>query len=81
MRTFWLTYSNGYQCCVEADSPEAAKLIAAGTVGDKECVRVETLPYPAHPRVGPRSEWPTFCSRPNQCVGRGSCPHDPACTE
>ena len=40
-----------------------------------------TLPYPASPWVGPHGECPAFCSTPDHCKGRSSCPRSRACSE
>ncbi len=76
---WWVKFSARSPVCVEAIDEHAARGKAAGETG---CIptSVERLPYPAEPRVGDRSECPSFCYRPQDCVGRTSCPTAPSCT-
>lgn len=76
LRNYWL--DRAY--CVEATSPEEAKRIYMELKNrvPQSCV---TIPYPANPRLGPQSDTPAFCMRPNECAGMGSCPREYACTE
>lgn len=82
----WVTFKDGYAGYVEADSAEKAMEIGKEKTG-KEAVKAEQIPYPArpiifqgpgHPKYGP---CPPFCYTPKRCVGRGSCPHEYACSE
>ncbi len=77
---FWVESQEGRGVCVEADTPEEASRVA-GEVTGKVMVRVQVLPYPAEPRIGDRSDFPSFCHSPRQCAGRGCCPQSYSCTE
>lgn len=61
--------------------------IATEHAGHGKALKKEQLPYPADPRlrvVGIGSQWgpcPSFCWRPQECAGRGSCPRPISCTE
>jgi hypothetical protein len=60
-------------------------VVAKETTGH-DVIRADRLPYPAPPRLrmieyGDAGVCPSFCYTPERCRGRGSCPHDIACTE
>jgi len=40
-----------------------------------------TIPYPASPVLYNDTGCPAFCSTPNKCAGKGSCPKSYACSE
>jgi hypothetical protein len=75
--TYWVRFSDRSDACVDADTKDAAIVIAAehGAV-----TGVVVLPYPAEPRLttGP---CPPFCYSPAVCAGRTSCPKDYVCSE
>ena len=92
MQAYWLTFTDGTKACCEGQGPRDAKIIAekltgktvAGGVYDH--IEAQTLPYPASPRVWGFEhpvvgQTPTFCWRPNECAGKGSCPQSRSCTE
>ena len=79
MTAYWVRFSDGHKPgCVEADSEAQAGITAAafGAVKDTRC-----LPHPAEPRLNRESDCPSFCYKPEQCVGRTACPQSYACTE
>lgn len=82
----WVTFNDGYAGYVEADSEARAMDIGKEKTG-KEPVKAEQIPYPAKPIIfqGPGNPkygpCPPFCYTPKQCIGRGSCPHEYACSE
>lgn len=98
--TYWVTFKDGYAGCVETihgmtgidhkKQIEGVKsLFNEWTKEVKEhgeVVSVESLPYPASPRLITVS-WlnggacPSFCFKPNQCKGNTSCPQNYSCTE
>lgn len=79
MSIYWLATTQD-PICIEAEDEAAATTVAENS--QFTVVKVlGTLPYPAYPRVGPKSDCPTFCSHPNECVGYSSCPRDLACND
>ena len=85
MRAFWIKFENHTSGCVEAEDETEARKIAEEIKG-VEVVSCDILPYPAQPRL---NKWihpkfghatPSFCYRPQQCKGHGSCPTNPYCT-
>lgn len=90
MRTFWITLTRPIaQLSISAESEEQARLMIADlTSQGKPLVRsIESLPYPATPRLIDSAELakppvcPPFCSTPGECKGHTSCPHAYACSE
>lgn len=78
MRPYWVTFKGREPGCMEAkDIAEAARL--AREVTGFEVVSCSTLPYPADPRIGEKSDCPPFCWQPGTCKGRTSCLNNPAC--
>lgn len=75
---YWVSFSDQKPGCIEAESPDEAK-----QVGDKlgAVTTIERLPYPANPRLGERSETPSFCYEPRKCAGWTSCPQRYSCVE
>lgn len=86
MNPYWVIYPSGRFSpeCVEAASADEAERIARDVRGVAP-VSVQTLPYPAHPRLdhpsAPASGFPSFCWKPNECRGKTSCPRRISCTE
>lgn len=80
MRSFWITFVDGAQACVEAVDQAAAEAKAAEVAG-KAVKTVMPLPYPANPVIGERSGTPAFCFKPNECAGHGACPRRRSCDE
>lgn len=74
---WWVTFADRSPGCVEGTRVEA-KAIADGFGAVST---MEPLPYPAVPRLGPRSDTPSFCTSPSRCAGRGSCPKPYACND
>ena len=86
MSPFWVPFKTGAPGCVEAkDEAEARALVEAGLPGrlPTEVVTIGHLPYPASPRLNPpaKNACPSFCFRPEDCVGRWSCPRDRSCVD
>lgn len=82
MTAYWVKFKNRSSGCVEAETAEAAM----EAVREFNPVSAERLPYPANPRlvVHEHEKWgktPSFCYKPEQCKGRGSCPQRPSCVE
>lgn len=81
MTPYWVEFeAGGGAACVEADSQEEARE-RAKTLTGREVVAVSRIPYPAEPRIGQRSECPSFCFFPHACRGYSSCPRSYACSE
>lgn len=92
MQGFWLTFtdgSNGYcQGGNEYDAKKIAEKLTGKVVagGEYKDIAAKPLPHPAtpviwqldHPVYG---KSPPFCSRPDECAGKTSCPQNYACTE
>ena len=74
---YWARLSNGKGVCVEATSLKEARAQAEKS---GEVKRIDVLPYPADPRPNPKSDCPSFCYRPDQCIGRTACPQNISCT-
>lgn len=86
---WWITFEDQTQACVEADGLIAAKAKAELATG-KTVREIAHLPYAADPIIGARVPYifqnkeviqPTFCFKPNECAGHGSCPQSWSCTE
>jgi hypothetical protein len=86
MPAFWITFAGRKPACVEADDKASAEDLAKRLTDGGDVRLVQTLPYPAEPRLnrvhhhqyGPS---PSFCYRPETCAGRTSCPQRRSCTE
>ncbi len=90
MQGYWMTFTDGSKGYCEGESPYDAKCIAEkltgkSVPGDKWKPDFPVLPYPAEPVIWQldhpvRGKCPPFCYKPEQCKGKGSCPHNPCCT-
>ena len=80
MTPYWVTFKQGPAACVEAKSEEEAMRIGTEASG-REAAKAMTLPYPAGPRLGIKSDCPSFCWTPYECVGRTCCPKNRACDD
>jgi len=87
MKAFWMKFNGLHPAsCVEAENKESATTIAEEKTG-KKVSYCEGIPYPASPRLNQyvNPVWgvpcPSFCYKPEQCVGRTSCPQRYSCTE
>ena len=80
MTAFWITFAARVPGCIEAKNPAEADA-AAKEFG--EVVKVERLPYPRAPRLGVKSDCPSFCyaRRVSECLGKTACPQRYSCTE
>jgi len=97
MNPYWITFEDGSKGCCEGESAYDAKRIAEHLTGKKvspvapisntgDLRNGEVLPYPAdpiiwqfdHPVIG---ICPPFCTSPEKCKGRTSCPKSYACSE
>lgn len=92
MQTFWLTFTDGSRACCQGVNEYDAKTIAEKLTGKTVAggkykdIAAKTLPYPAHPCIWQlnhpvRGECPLFCTRPDECAGKTSCPQRYSCTE
>lgn len=85
MKTYWVTFKGFPAMTVEAEDEAGVKALASNMLG-KEVTKIESLPYPALPRLT-RHEYPkhgvcpSFCFKPEQCKGSTSCPQSYSCTE
>lgn len=85
MIAHWVTFSDRKPGCVEAVNAEEAMQIARVKTGCNP-TGAKRLPYPASPRIN-QHEYPefgicpSFCFRPEECVGRTACPQNYSCTE
>ena len=83
MGNWWITFSDRQPACAAMVSREEAQKMGE-EVG--EVIRIETLPYPASPRLDKNDGWgdgqvPSFCYKPEKCKGRTSCPQCPSCVD
>jgi hypothetical protein len=77
---YWVEFEKRSAACVEAASPEEAGQVAEQAAGVKP-VKIRVLPYPASPRLGEQSDFPSLCHSPRQCAGHTCCPQNYACSE
>ncbi|MEY5061649.1 MAG: hypothetical protein RIS45_1570 [Planctomycetota bacterium] len=85
MTDYWVHFEGRKPACITAKSEQDAMREASDLTGFV-AVSAQRLPYPAEPRLnkvarGAYGPTPSFCFRPEQCVGRGSCPQRYSCTE
>lgn len=92
MKGFWVTFTDGSQGYCEGSSEYDAAKIAEHFSGKKvgggpyQDFTMKTLPYPANPVIWQfdhpiHGKCPTFCFRPKECAGKGSCPQNRSCTD
>lgn len=92
MTPYWITFTDGSKACCEGQNEFDAKQIAEKFTGKKvgggewKDFTMKRLPYPATPIIWQfehplHGKTPTFCCKPSQCAGRGSCPQNYSCTE
>ena len=67
--------------CIEATDEAGVAAIVKTVLPDASILATSTLPYPAQPRLGPRSDIPSFCYSPNECAGKSCCPKNYACDD
>lgn len=84
-RPFWVTFAKNPPGCIQARDFADAMKLATDLTGHVP-MSAEPLPYPANPRINqvPFNDGlvtPSFCYKPLQCKGRGSCPTSPSCVE
>lgn len=79
-KPFWVTFKSKPPVCVESSSESEAGGVAARLTG-AEVLSVASLPYPADPRIGEKSDCPSLCYEPRKCAGRTCCPQRYACSE
>ena len=85
MNPYWITFKDGSKGCCEGQSEFDAMRIASHFTG-KIVMNAAVLPYPGgtilwqfeHPVLGIT---PAFCTSPEKCKGRTSCPKPYACSE
>ena len=97
MQSFWLKFEDGSEACCDGQSAYDAVFIAERISGKKvdlagaskykpeESKNVNTLPYPASPRIWAfehpvHGATPAFCHDPKNCKGETGCRKSYACT-
>lgn len=86
MKPFWIETNQRAFCMEfnaevsEASETENLEQIEKELMPGEVVKQCSVLPHPASPRVGEKSDCPSFCYTPNQCKGRGACPRNPSCT-
>lgn len=81
MTAWWIHFTDGTKACVEAPNTKAATGKAQAAAG-KTVARINSLPYPSPLVIGTReTDCPAFCYKPEECVGRSTCPRDYACND
>lgn len=84
MAHFWCRFPTHAAGCICTDNETKARLIAKAKTGE-EPVSIQTLPYPANPRIfwsdrkGQRV--PSFCFDPDNCAGKSACPKEFVCDD
>ena len=78
MNPYWIYFRDRVPGCVEAPT-DADAMIAAKEFG--EPIQAFLLPYPASPRLGEKTDCPSFCFQPGQCKGKSCCPRNISCVE
>ena len=97
MSFFWVQFEDRKPGCIEGERKDAKDIAPSPFDDDdpKEAEKdartraekfgkvrsLDVIPYPADPRLDVRSDCPSFCFRPHQCIGNTSCPWDYACSE
>jgi hypothetical protein len=90
MAFFWVKFRDREPGTVQGDGspyPSDGELEAATADATARAAKhgavlsLQVLPYPAEPRIDVRSDCPSFCYTPEQCVGRTCCPGRYSCTE
>lgn len=92
MNSYWLTFTDGSKACCQGQTEYDAKQIAEKLTGKKvtggewKDIGAKILPYPASPVIWQldhpvSGKCPAFCTSPEQCGGRTSCPKSYACSE
>jgi hypothetical protein len=74
---YWVRFADHAPGCVEAVTKDEAGERAA-KFGKVE--KIQSLPYPANPRLDVRSDCPSFCYSPESCAGRRACPKHYSCS-
>jgi hypothetical protein len=85
MKTYWVKFEGFPSMSVEAADEAEAKRTADDMIG-KKVVKVDSLPYPARPRLTRHQDpkygiCPAFCFKPEECKGNTACPQSYSCTE
>ena len=96
--SYWVTFEDGTSGCVEFKFdgteawPERQERVKAATEAElsRKVSKVESLPYPANPRLitveyedtkGRKYNCPSFCFSPRECAGSSSCPKRYSCSD
>lgn len=77
---WWVEFNGRASACIEAHTREDA-LVEAAKHGTP--TKATILPYPREPRLGEKTDCPSFCyaRNVNDCVGKTACPQRYSCTE
>jgi hypothetical protein len=80
---FWITFGDAKPACAWVETEAQARELA---VDRGKILHVDTLPYPAEPRLDDKEGWgegerPSFCYARSQCINRTACPQRISCTE
>lgn len=79
MQPFWIDFEDRASACIEAKTKEEALALAAAFGKPKSA---DVLPYPRTPRLGAKSDCPSFCFGDlRDCLGRTACPRRHACDD
>lgn len=79
---YWVVFEDGDKGCVELGIATGIPKNLTEIAFQKKVKSIDHIPYPAQPRLGPvKSDCPSFCFTPEQCVGRSSCPRRYACND
>lgn len=79
MIPYWVTFENRDAACIEV--PVDAKYVHEICSQYGKVKEIKALPYPAEPRLGVKSDWPSFCSTPAKCAGKNCCLKEFACND
>lgn len=79
----WVTFEDGTGGYVESGNVDESMRIAEEKTG-KKAKSADRIPYPARPILFQKPcahPCPPFCYTPKECLGKGSCPKNHACSE
>lgn len=80
MSAYWVEYEDRNPACVETDRyPGRDAQSVAAEFGKVKAIH--RLPYPREPRLGLKSDCPSFCYGRRECLGLSACPQNYACSE
>lgn len=82
MSWFWVVFDDRSDGCIKSANIDAARTEAEAAKPGRRAVEVHVLPYRGRNILNDNgADEPPFCTSPNTCRGRTSCPKSYACSE